>query len=101
VRNDGTVVGLCVEFPEAVDWGRVEMSVACSTSAASCKTIRSHDGARALLLDQGGGSEPAAWAAGDYTLSFRYRLDLEDDAYPVLYRYGSPEDESAEVTFTI
>ncbi len=101
VRNDGTVVGLYVEFPEAVDWDRVEVSAACGTSAASCKTFRSYDGARALLLDQGGGSEPAAWAAGDYTLTFRYRLHLDDDAYPVLYRYGSPDDESATVTFTI
>ena len=100
-RSDGTVLGLYIEFPEAVDWGRGELSGACGTSAAAYRCIGSYDGARAVLLDQGGGSEPAAWAAGDYTVSFRYRLDLEDDAYPVLYRYGSPDDEVAAVTFTI
>jgi len=101
VRSDGTVVGLYVEFPEAVDWSRLEMTAARGTSAVGYKTIRSYDGARVLLLNHGGGSEPAAWAAGDYTLSFRYRLDLGDDERPVLYRYGSPDDESAAATFTI
>jgi hypothetical protein len=92
----GAIEALLLELPEPLDWDRVSLAIAHGGAAISFGALRSVDRARAFLLRPGGASAtaPRAWAAGDYTLTFTYALDLHDGTHPTLYRRGSSKTET-------